>query len=62
MIGPSITRGYYKNPEANAVALNGEWLHTGDIAIIDEKGRIFIVDRLKVFISRPLLMIGINKV
>jgi long-subunit acyl-CoA synthetase (AMP-forming) len=36
MIGPSITRGYYKNPEANAVALNGEWLHTGDIAIIDE--------------------------
>jgi long-subunit acyl-CoA synthetase (AMP-forming) len=62
MIGPSITRGYYKNPEANAVALNGEWLHTGDIAIIDEKGRIFIVDRLKVFISRQLLMIGINKV
>jgi long-subunit acyl-CoA synthetase (AMP-forming) len=44
-------RGYYKNPEANAVALNGEWLHTGDIAIVDKNGRIFIVDRLKVFIS-----------
>jgi long-subunit acyl-CoA synthetase (AMP-forming) len=62
MIGPSITRGYYKNPEANAVALNGEWLHTGDIAIVDEQGRIFIVDRLKVFISWSLLMIGINQV
>ena len=62
MIGPSITRGYYKNPEANAVALNGEWLHTGDIAIIDVKGRIFIVDRLKVFISRSLLMVGIDQV
>jgi long-subunit acyl-CoA synthetase (AMP-forming) len=40
--------GYYKNPEANSAALEGDWLHTGDIAIVDEKGRFFIVDRLKV--------------
>jgi long-subunit acyl-CoA synthetase (AMP-forming) len=62
MIGPSITRGYYKNPEANAVALNGEWLHTGDIAIIDDKGRIFIVDRLKVNISHTSLTVGIDQI
>jgi long-subunit acyl-CoA synthetase (AMP-forming) len=41
--------GYYKNVEANAAALEGEWLHTGDIAIVEENGSIYIVDRLKVF-------------
>jgi len=48
MTGPNVTRGYYKNPEADRAALDGDWLHTGDIAIVDEKGHIFIVDRLKV--------------
>jgi long-subunit acyl-CoA synthetase (AMP-forming) len=43
-----VTIGYYKNQEANAVALDGDWLHTGDIAIIDDQQRFFIVDRLKV--------------
>jgi len=46
-----VTPGYYKNPEANKNAIEGEWLHTGDIAIVDEKGRVFIVDRLKVSVS-----------
>jgi acyl-CoA synthetase (AMP-forming)/AMP-acid ligase II len=46
--GPNVTMGYYKNPEANAAAIEGEWMHTGDIAIIDERGKVFIVDRLKV--------------
>jgi long-subunit acyl-CoA synthetase (AMP-forming) len=48
MTGPNVTRGYFKNPEANADALEGEWLHTGDIAIVEENGSIYIVDRLKV--------------
>jgi long-subunit acyl-CoA synthetase (AMP-forming) len=43
-----VTMGYYKNPEANKAAIEGEWLHTGDIAIVDEKGHFYIVDRLKV--------------
>jgi long-subunit acyl-CoA synthetase (AMP-forming) len=46
--GPNVTTGYFKNPEANAAALEGEWLHTGDIAIVEENGSIYIVDRLKV--------------
>jgi acyl-CoA synthetase (AMP-forming)/AMP-acid ligase II len=49
MTGPNVTMGYFKNPEQNAAAIEGEWLHTGDIAIINEKGHVFIVDRLKVF-------------
>jgi fatty-acyl-CoA synthase len=48
MVGPNVTMGYFKNPEQNAAAIEGEWLHTGDIAIINEKGHVFIVDRLKV--------------
>ena len=48
ILGPNVTMGYYKNPEANAAALEGEWLHTGDIAIVEENGSIYIVDRLKV--------------
>lgn len=48
MVGPNVTMGYFKNPEQNAAAIEGEWLHTGDIAVINEKGHVFIVDRLKV--------------
>jgi len=48
IVGPNVTRGYYKNPEQDASAIEGEWLHTGDIAIVDEEGKVFIVDRLKV--------------
>ncbi len=50
--GPQIMKGYWKNPEATKDTLrpcdNGEMrLHTGDIAIMDEQGYVFIVDRLK---------------
>jgi long-chain acyl-CoA synthetase len=48
LVGPNVTRGYYKNPEQDAAAIQGEWLHTGDIAMVDEEGKVFIVDRLKV--------------
>ncbi|HZT62278.1 MAG TPA: AMP-binding protein [Burkholderiales bacterium] len=44
--GPSVMKGYWNNPEANAKALAGGWLHTGDLAEIRD-GRIFIRGRLK---------------
>jgi len=40
-------REYYKNPEATAATLSDGWLHTGDIARIDEDGFIWLVDRAK---------------
>lgn len=50
--GPQVMKGYWNKPEATADALRetgdgGVRLHTGDIAIMDEDGYIFIVDRLK---------------
>ena len=45
--GPNVMKGYLNLPEATAKALRGGWLHTGDMAYIDEDGFIFIVDRLK---------------
>ncbi|MGB6690606.1 MAG: long-chain fatty acid--CoA ligase [Terracidiphilus sp.] len=46
--GPSIFKGYWHKPEANAECFNAEgWFHTGDIAHIDEDGFIYITDRKK---------------
>ncbi|TQV90699.1 hypothetical protein V2A60_006910 [Cordyceps javanica] len=48
MRGPSIFGGYFKNDAENAKALEPDgWFHTGDIAEIDELGRIKIIDRKK---------------
>ena len=38
---------YYKNPEATAEILHGDWLYTGDMAKEDEDGFIYLVDRKK---------------
>ena len=39
--------GYWRRPKETAYALRNDWLHTEDLAIRDEEGYIFIVDRLK---------------
>ena len=50
--GENITPGYFRNEEATEATLKGGWLHTGDMAKIDEDGYIFIVDRKKDLIIR----------
>ena len=45
--GPNIMKGYWGRDDLTAEALRGGWLHTGDVAHMDEGGFIFISDRLK---------------
>jgi long-chain acyl-CoA synthetase len=47
MKGPLIMQGYWNNPSETAGQLKDGWLYTGDIAIRDEDGYLFIVDRKK---------------
>lgn len=49
--GPSIMTGYYGRPEATADAMRGGWLHTGDLAVQDDRGYYFFRDRLKEMIK-----------
>ena len=49
--GPQVMKGYWKNPEASAKTLMDGRLHTGDVALIDQDGYVFIVDRLKDMIA-----------
>lgn len=44
---PNMMSGYLDNPQATAQAVQGGWLHTGDIARMDNTGLITIVDRKK---------------
>ena len=50
--GPQVMTGYLNNPTATEETIDSDgWLHTGDIAIIDEHGHMSIVDRLKELIK-----------
>ncbi|WP_069804468.1 AMP-binding protein [Thermogemmatispora onikobensis] len=51
--GYLVMKGYYKMPEKTAEAIDSDgWLHTGDLATMDEQGYVRIVGRLKEMIIR----------
>ncbi len=45
--GPNVMMGYWHMPEATATAVVDGWMHTGDLATVDEENYIFIIDRAK---------------
>jgi acyl-CoA synthetase (AMP-forming)/AMP-acid ligase II len=47
MRGANVCREYFRMPEETAAVRQGEWLKTGDIAVIDDEGFVTIVDRSK---------------
>ena len=49
--GPQVMAGYWEMPEETESALRDGWLHTGDIARMDEDGYLYIVDRKKEMIN-----------
>ncbi|MBN7796267.1 AMP-binding protein [Parahaliea mediterranea] len=50
--GAPVIKGYLNRPEATAEAITDGWLHTGDIAWIDDDGFIYLVDRAKDMVLR----------
>jgi long-chain acyl-CoA synthetase len=50
--GPGVMKGYFNQPGATAETLRRGWLHTGDLARMDEEGYLYIVDRKKDMIIR----------
>lgn len=46
--GPNVFAGYWEEPEATAAVLDADgWLHTGDVAVVDDEGSLRLVDRAK---------------
>jgi long-chain acyl-CoA synthetase len=45
--GPQVMAGYWNRPDETAMVMIGDWLRTGDIGRIDERGLVFIEDRKK---------------
>ncbi len=46
--GPQVMKGYWQRPEDTAATVDSEgWLHTGDVAVMNDRGFFSIVDRLK---------------
>ena len=50
--GPQVMKGYLNNPEATRNTIDADgWLHTGDVAVLDEHDHVSIVDRVKELIK-----------
>lgn len=46
--GPNVMQGYFEDPEQTAATIDADgWLHTGDVAAMDDDGRLRILDRIK---------------
>ena len=57
--GWSVMKGYYKMPEQTAKAIDADnWLHTGDLGVMDDEGRLRFLTRIKDVIRAPLLRKG----
>ena len=50
--GPTVMKGYYKDPDATAATIRNGWVRSGDLAQFDDEGYIFIVGRKKETIIR----------
>jgi acyl-CoA synthetase (AMP-forming)/AMP-acid ligase II len=57
--GPLIMHGYLGRPDATAATIDrAGWLHTGDVGYVDERGDIYIVDRVKELIKYKGLQVA----
>jgi len=45
--GGCMFEKYFKNPEANSDSFEDGWFRTGDVGMIDIKGRLWVIDRIK---------------
>jgi long-chain acyl-CoA synthetase len=43
--GPTVTAGYYEEPEQTSAAIRDGWVHTGDMGYTDDDGFLYLVDR-----------------
>ena len=50
--GPNVVKGYWNKAQATAETFVDGWLHTGDLALMDDEGLVRIVDRAKDMINR----------
>ncbi len=50
--GHNVMKSYYKNKKATRETIKNGWLHSGDIAVMDDEGYFYIVDRTKDLIIR----------
>lgn len=50
--GPNVVKGYWNKPTETEASFSDGWLHSGDVARIDDEGFVYIVDRAKDLVIR----------